>query len=100
MKQRIILLVTVGLCLAAMMALSGVALAQGGDVCVSIKGETKVDKGDSTCSSDSTSHAVAHNDSLAVANTDSQAQANNDSTALAFDSCTATAHNGEQEICP
>jgi hypothetical protein len=50
--------------MAAMMAMSGVALAQSGpDVCVSNKDDTKVDKGDSTCSSDSTSHAVAHKDS-------------------------------------
>ena len=47
----------IGLMVAAMMALmlalSGAALAQeapgGGDVCVSIKGDTKVDKGETTC---------------------------------------------------
>jgi hypothetical protein len=58
--RRMLLLMTVGAMLAALMiTLSGVALAQGGDVCVSNKGDSKVDKGDSTCSSDSTSHAVA-----------------------------------------
>jgi hypothetical protein len=62
MKRRSILLVTVALMMVAwMMALSGAALAQGGDVCVSNKGDTKVDRGDSTCSSDETSRAVAVN---------------------------------------
>src|SRR5919107_50733 len=81
--KRILVLLTVGAMIASIMALfSGVALAQGGaDVCVSNKGETKVDKGDSTCSSDSTSHAVAHNDSQASADDNSQAKANNSSFA-------------------
>ena len=83
--KRILVLSTVAAMMALMMAMSGVALAQGSaDVCVSNKGETKVDKGDSTCFSDSTSHAVAHNDS----------------TALAFDTCTAKANNGQFERCP
>jgi hypothetical protein len=74
-----------------MMALSGVALARGGDVCVSVKGETKVDRGESTYGSSDTSHAVAFDDSKATAT--------NNSFAEAFD-CTATAHNGEGETCP
>jgi hypothetical protein len=122
MKERLAmrpirdLLVTVALMMVAMVALSGVASAQGGDVCVSNKGENKVQKGDSTCSSDSTSHAVATNDSFAIAANDSSANAHNDSTAnavddssanatndssaVAFDNCTATAHNGEADVCP
>jgi hypothetical protein len=59
MNKRILMLLMTAL----MMTVSGVALAQGADVGVSNKGETKVQKGDSTCSSDATSHAVAHNDS-------------------------------------
>ena len=57
MKARWLMLATLATLVVGMMALSGAALAQGADVCVSNKGETKVDKGDSTCSSDSTSHA-------------------------------------------
>jgi hypothetical protein len=78
----------------AMLAMSGVALAKGGaDVCVSNKGETKVDKGDSSCFSDSTSHAVATKDSNAVAVEDSKAQAHNNSNAAAVDGAHATAVN-------
>src|SRR5215208_7918638 len=54
---------------------------QGGDVCVSNKGETKVDKGTSSCSSDSTSHAVAHKGSEAHATDNSKATAKNSSFA-------------------
>ena len=63
MKRIIFLLATVA---AVTIALPGAAaLAQeegdrgGGDVCVSVKGDTKVDRGDSECSSDETSRAVA-----------------------------------------
>ena len=91
--------------LAAMLALSGPALTQdapggGPDVCVSNKGEIKVDKGDSRCLSDPTSHAVAVHDSVAVAQYDSHARAVNQSTAGALEDCTARAHNGEVERCP
>jgi hypothetical protein len=65
--KRILVLLTVAAMMALMMAVSGVAAAQGGDVCVSNKGETKVQKGDSTCSSDATSHAVATKGSSATA---------------------------------
>jgi hypothetical protein len=115
MKRRSILLVTSALMLVAlMMAVSGAALAQG-DVSVSNKGETKVQKGISTCGSDSTSHAVAHNDSEAFAVDDSNAKATNDSSVMAVDDgnaqahkdsfagafgdCTATAQNGEDVTC-
>jgi hypothetical protein len=117
MPRRILVLFDLAAMMALMMAVCGVALAQGGaDVCVSNKGETKVQKGDSICFSDSTSHAVAHNDgqafasdnskakaqndSIASASDNSQAQANNSSEARAFDNCSAKAQNGEQEICP
>jgi hypothetical protein len=124
MTRRTIFLVTVALMMSVtMMALSGVALAQSGDVCVRVKGETKVDRGESTCGSSNTSHAVAFNDSketatndsiasasgdgkaratndsFAIAQADSKATATNNSFAEAFD-CTATAHNGEGETCP
>jgi len=66
--SKMLTVVVCAVMMAAMMAISGVALAQGGpDVCVSNKGETKVQKGDSTCSSDSTSHAVATKDSNTIA---------------------------------
>ena len=71
------------LLMALMMAVSGVAAAQGGDVCVSNKGETKVQKGESSCNSDSTSHAVA----------------TNDSSTSAVGGCNTTAHNGENMGC-
>ncbi|HEV2123529.1 MAG TPA: hypothetical protein VGW38_12235, partial [Chloroflexota bacterium] len=83
--------------LAMMVALSGAALAQPGgaaDVCVSIKGDTKVDKGESECFSDETSKAVAVNNSLARAFfDDSKAHAVNNSTAEAFLNSKATAVN-------
>jgi hypothetical protein len=91
MKRIMLLMVSVALMLGLMVALSGAALAQGADVCVSIKGETKVDRGESTYGSSDTSHAVAFDDSKATAT--------NNSFAEAFD-CTATAHNGEGETCP
>jgi hypothetical protein len=51
--KRILVLLTVTAMMALMMTVSGVAAAQGGaDVCVSNKGETKVQKGDSECGSD------------------------------------------------
>ena len=78
--------------LAAMMALSGMALAQG-DVCVSIKGDTKVDKGESTCYSDATSKAVAVNGSDAEALFGSHATAINGSDATAIFDTRATAIN-------
>ncbi len=102
--ERIILLVTVALVMAATVALSGAALAQPGgaaDVCVSIKGDTKVDRGDSFCSSDSTSKAVATtNDSFTFANDDSHARANNNSLAFAEGNCNVSANNREIETCP
>ena len=120
MKRIIFLFAAVA---AVTIALSGAAaLAQeegdrgGGDVCVSVKGDTKVDRGASECSSDETSHAVAVKNSEAIALEDSRATAVNDSFArAAFDSdaravndsqagalrdCTATARNGEEVICP
>ena len=81
--RRMLLLMTVAATMALMMAISGVAVAQGGDVCVSNKGETKVQKGDSSCFSDATSHAVATNGSQAGAVDDSK----------------ANAHNGEDVTC-
>jgi hypothetical protein len=67
---------------------------------VSIKGDTKVDKGESGCRSDETSKAVAVNDSYANAIFGSDATAVNDSVAWARQDCVATAHNGEGEFCP
>jgi hypothetical protein len=109
--RRILLVLTV----AAMMAMSGVALAQG-DVCVSIKGEEKMQKGASICESDTTSRAKAIkgsqanadfgsdakaiNGSDALASDDSTAAATNDGQANATDNCTATAQNGENVSCP
>ena len=115
---RMRLMVTVALMLALTLAVSGTALAQpgGGDVCVSIKGDTKVDRGESECFSDPTSKAVvvndslafavddsragATNDSLAAAGDDSRARATNGSRAFAEDDCNASANNGERERCP
>ena len=68
MSRPSLFLLTVVALMVVMVALSGAALAQGGaDVCVSNKGENKVQKGDSTCVSGPTSHAVATNDSCATA---------------------------------
>jgi hypothetical protein len=77
----------------AMMAMPGVALAQGGDVCVSIKGDEKVDKGDSECFSDETSKAVATKDSTAVAADNGKANAHNDGVAVGVDHGKAHATN-------
>src|SRR5918995_2444742 len=91
--KRIMFLLAATAMMAAMLAIPGVALAQGGDVCVSNKGDLKVQKGSSTCSSDSTSQAVAVNDSLAAAVDDSKATAVNDGLVDAFDNSEATAVN-------
>ena len=101
MSRRILFLWTVVALMVVMVALSGAALGQGrADVCVSNKGENKVDKGASICSApDSSSHAVATNNSTALAANDSSANAHNDSTALAGNNCTAKAHNGEHVGC-
>ena len=122
--KRNLVLVAVALMMALMMAVSGVALAQGGDVCVSNKGQTKDQRGTSTCSSDSISRALAVNESSATAvnnsqatainnsvatasansqatasaGTYSEATAVNDSTAIALGNCTA--RNGETAKCP
>jgi hypothetical protein len=97
--RRLVLLLTV--MAAAVVLASGVALAQPGgaaDVCVSIKGDTKVDKGASSCLTDTTGKAVAVNDSDALAFDNSKATAVNNSFAGALD-CVATAQNGEMEFC-
>jgi hypothetical protein len=88
--RRILLVLTVAAMLAVMMSLSGVALAQGCDVCVSIKGELKVNSegGTSTCSSQPGTQ------SRAVAVNGSTAHASGDSTALAINTSVATASNG------
>jgi hypothetical protein len=99
--KRILVLLTVAVMTALIMAFSGVAAAQGGDVCVSNKGETKVQKGASTCSSSPTSHAVATNGSDATANgSDSKANAHNDSSATTVGSDNkASATNGSSATC-
>jgi len=48
MKKRILVLLAVAAMMALMMALSEAALAEA-DVCVSIKGDPKVDEGASSC---------------------------------------------------
>ena len=97
MRRRISVLLAMAVMLALMVGLSGAALAQPGgggpDVCVSIKGDTKVDKGESGCRSDETSKAVAVNDSYANAIFGSDATAVNDSVAFASDNGDATAIN-------
>src|SRR5215211_4954427 len=95
MMRRIVLLVTVVLCMALMMALfSGVALAQGAaDVCVRIRGDTKVDRGESNCFSDETSKAVAIHNSYASAASESRAMAVNDSYVGAIFNSEARATN-------
>jgi hypothetical protein len=72
---------------------AGAALAQGGDVCVSNKGDLKVSEGTSSCQADPDSQAVAVNESDAVAFDDSRAMAVNNSTAVAIDDSEATAVN-------
>ena len=99
MRRFLVLLTVAAMMLAVMMALSGVAQAQGGDVCVSLQGETTVQMGTSTCTSDATSHAVAVNDSEAVAQFGSNAVAVNDSLALGLHECTVTAQNGDIDVC-
>jgi hypothetical protein len=102
LMRRMLLLMTLGAMMAAlMMTLSGVALAQGGaDVCVSIKGEEKVDKGGSTCSSEDASKAVAVNSSDAIALNDATAVALNDSYALGVIDCTiVTTQPGDFDAC-
>jgi hypothetical protein len=96
-KARWLMLATLAALVVGMMAVCGVALAQGGaDVCVSNKGETKVQKGDSTCFSDSTSHAVATNDSDATAIGDSnKANAHNDSSATSVGTGNKTQANND-----
>ena len=91
--RRILVLLTVAMMAAVMLSVSGVALAQGGDVCVSIKGDEKVDKGDSECFSDETSKAVATKDSAAVAVDNSKAIAHNDGVAVAVEDSSAMAVN-------
>ncbi len=101
--RRMILLVTVAAMMAAMMALSGAALAQargGGDVCVSQGGQTIYDMGASSCFSNPTSQAVAINHSFADARNDSQAVAINRSVAIARNVCSVAALNGQNETCP
>ena len=114
--RRIMVLLAATAMLVSMMAMPGVALAQGADVCVSIKGgDPKVDKGDSTCDSVGNTRAVAINDSdaisigsgtaLAINESDAlsaspgNALAINDSHAFAFGECTATATNDESAVC-
>src|SRR5918994_3558468 len=92
--KRIMVLLAATAMMAAMLAIPGVALAQGGDACVSNKGDTKVQTGSSTCSSDSTSQAVAVGDSFAGALDNSKARALKDSDAVAVDNSQATATDG------
>ena len=100
MPKRILVLLTVAAMMALMMALSDAALAQP-DVCVSVKGgEEKVQKGTSTCFSDSTSQSVAVNGSTSLALDSSTAVAVNDSLALALAECTiVTTQPGELDVC-
>ena len=98
MKKRILLLLTVTAMLALMMALSEAALAEA-DVCVSIKGDPKVDKGESTCVSDPDARAVAVNGSEAIALNNTTAVAVNDSFALGVIDCTITVQNGGFDAC-
>src|ERR687897_392815 len=92
--KRIMFLLAATAMLAAMIAIPGVALAQDGDVCVSNKGDTKVQTGSSTCFSDSTSQAVAVDDSFAQAQDNSQAAATDGSEAQAYVNSEATATDG------
>src|ERR671911_1223837 len=97
--KRIMFLLAATAMMAAMIAIPGVALAQGGDVCVSLQGETTVQMGTSTCTSDATSHAVAVNDSEAVAQFGSNAVAGNDSLALGVHEGTVAAQKGDIYVC-
>src|SRR5918993_1204590 len=96
--KRIMVLLAATAMMVAMMAIPGVALAQGGDVCVSNKGDTKVQKGSSTCFSDSTSQAVAVGDSSAFAFDNSKARALKNSGAAAEDNSQATATDGSTAL--
>jgi redox-regulated HSP33 family molecular chaperone len=99
MKKRILALLTLTAMMALMIALSEAALAEA-DVCVSIQGDPKVDKGASTCFSEDTSKAVAVNSSDATALNDATAVAVNDSFALGVIDCTiVTTHPGEFDAC-
>ena len=98
MKKRILVLLAVAAMMALMMALSEAALAEA-DVCVSIKGDTKVDEGASSCVSFPDSRAVAVNDSDAIALNNATAVAVNDSFALGVIDCTITVQNGGFDAC-
>jgi hypothetical protein len=99
MNKRILVMLAVTAMLALMMVLSEAALAEA-DVCVSIKGEEKVDKGGSTCSSEDASKAVAVNSSDAIALNDATAVAVNDSYALGVIDCTiVTTQPGDFDAC-
>src|SRR5829696_2696116 len=96
--RRIMVLLAATAMMAAMLAMPGVALAEA-DVCVSIKGEEKVDKGASSCLSFPESRAVAVNDSDAIALNNATAVAVNDSFALGGIDCTITVQNGGFDAC-
>src|SRR5918993_5945796 len=92
--KRILVLLSATAMMVAMMAMSGVALAQGGDVCFIKNGEPKVQKGTtSTCTTDSTSTAFALKDSDATAFSGSKARAIKGSEAFAVVNSEATATN-------
>ena len=94
--RRLMVLVTVSAMMAAMIALSGAALAQprgGDDVCVSHEGETIYDNGASDCPSRPNSTAVAINNSFAFADDDGQAVAVDHSAADATIDSQAVAIN-------
>src|SRR5918994_1416760 len=95
--KRILVLMTATAMLAAMIAIPGVALAQGGDVCFIKNGETKVQKGTtSSCTTDSTSTAFALKDSDATAFSGSKARAIKGSEAFAVVNSEATATNDSE----
>jgi hypothetical protein len=82
-----------------MIAICGSAFARGGDVCVCVKGESKIQKGDAACFSDPSSRAVAVNDSGAVAVQYSTAVGVDDSQAVATGHCVAFAAHGARQVC-
>src|SRR5918995_911331 len=95
--KRILVLMTATAMMAAMIAIPGVALAQGGDVCFIKNGETKVQKGTtSSCTTDSTSTAFALKDSDATAFSGSKARAIKGSEAFAVVNSEATATNDSE----
>ena len=97
--RRIMVLLAASAMMAAMLAMPGVALAEA-DVCVSIKGHTKVDEGASSCFSSPDSRAVAVNSSDALALNNATAVAVNDSFALGVIDCTiVTTQPGELDAC-